>query len=227
MKRLWILPGVFILGMGLMWYWMKPKEQQMEEQATVIVEQMKKVAKLVTVEGYFVEHYDYGDPHPGPYFIGPFPNWSAFLPRKEAHIRMKAKVLVGYDLEQLKIESHPEEKRIYLSNLPEPEILAIETEIDLFDDNSSIFRPLTEEDHLQIYRGARKKIEQATAKSDLLKAAEEQGNEMIGLMRFIAEQAGWELIESPNTLDTLQYEEKQAPSFDSSAGGTIWQEGTY
>ncbi len=189
-----LLLMTFLAGLWVMNRWLKPKQAKPVEQATVLVEKIRKVAKLIAVEGYFVEHYDYGDPHPGPYFIGPIPNLQAFLPRKEAHVRIKARVAIGYDLENMKIEAYPEQKLIRLSQLPAPEILSIDSEIDLFDDQSSIFRPLTEEDHIRIYRGAREKIKEAALNSQLLSAAREQGNEMIDIMRFMAEQAGWQLL---------------------------------
>lgn len=205
--------------------WLTPPPKP-TEQATVLVEKIQKVAKLITVEGYFVEHYDYGDPDPGPYFIGPIPNVQAFLPRKEAHVRIKARVAIGYDLESMKIEAYPKQKLIRLSQLPEPEILSIDSEIDLFDDQSSIFRPLTEEDHIQIYRGARKKIEEAALNSRLLPAAREQGNEMIDIMRFMTEQAGWQfLLDSLSTPADNPLPE-QAPS-PPDTPGQLWKGENY
>ncbi len=218
--------AVFLLGMWVMKRWLTPRESKPEEQAVILVEKLQKVAKLVTVEGYFLEHYDYGEPDPGSYFIGPFINWSAFLPRKEAHLRIRARVLIGYDLEQMKMETRSDEKRIYLSNLPEPEVLAIDTEIDKFDNQSSVFRPLEEEDYVAIDKGSRKKIEEAIGKSHLMEAAREQGNDMVELMRFIAEQAGWELVvvDEGTSRDSLAPPEGAVSPEDS---GSFWRDGEY
>ncbi len=216
-----LLLAVFLAGMWVMKSWLTPRKAGPEEQATILVEKIQKVAKLITVEGYFVEHYDYGDPDPGPYFIGPFFNWSAILPRKEAHLRIRARVLIGYDLEQMEMEAHPAEKRIYLSHLPEPEVLAIDSEVDMFDNQSSIFRPLNKEDYRAIEQGSRKKIESAIANSQLMQAAREQGNDVIELMGFIAEQAGWELlIEEAPPQDTIPPQENTQKKKDS----LMWDE---
>ena len=75
-----------------------------EERSTVLLERIKTVAKLVTVEGYFSEVYDYKS-YWG-YDFSPF--------RKKALVRVKARVSVGYDLDQMKIEAQADRKRILI-----------------------------------------------------------------------------------------------------------------
>jgi hypothetical protein len=184
---------VFLGGFFAARQYFKVPETDPVEESTILLEKIQKVCKLVTVEGHFVEHYDYGDPPAGPWFIGPMPNWQAWMPRKSARLRIRAKVSVGYDLADIKVEAFPDERRIYISGLPEPEILSVDHEIDYFDKTESIFRPLTEEDYLKIYKGAEDKIREAAGMSDLVQSAAEQGNELFDLIEFMVVNAGWAL----------------------------------
>ena len=189
-----LLLAVFFGGSWTANSFWKEKQKDPVEQSQILVEKINKVCKLVTVEGHFVEHYDYGDPPAGPVFIGPFINWDALWPRKSARLRVRAKVLVGYDLGRIQVEALPEEKTITISNLPQPDILSVDHEIDYFDKTESIFRPLTGEDYVKIGKGAEEKIREAARQSDLLKAAQEQGNELFDLIEFMVTNAGWTLV---------------------------------
>jgi hypothetical protein len=207
MRRIfWALIVALILfsaGFLLAWMYLHRDTQTPVEESTILLEKIDKVCKLVTVEGHFVEYYEYGDPPAGPWFIGPFFNWQTLLPRKSARLRVRAKVMVGYDLEQIEVNAYQAEKRITVGNLPEPTILSVDHEIDYFDRDESIFRPLTEKDYLDMYAGAEEKIREAAKKSELLEAARQQGNELFDLIDFMVTNAGWnfEVLESdrPNT----------------------------
>lgn len=194
--RFWYLLLAIVLFLGGMLfarYLFLPKEKDLEEQSIVLVEKIEKVCKLVTVEGHFVEYYDYGDPPAGPTFIGPFINWQAFLPRKSARLRVQAKVAVGYDLGQLKVEAQNETRTIRISNLPDPRVLYVDHHIDYFDKDESIFRPLTEQDYLDMYKNAEDKIRQAAESSALLETARQQGTDLFDLIRYMVETSGWKL----------------------------------
>jgi len=181
---------LFLSGAGLASYYYQRTNMPAEEQATILLEQINKVCKLVTVEGHFIEYFDYKEPDE-PLFIGPIINFEALLPQKAAKLRITAKVLVGYDLEKIKMDADYEQKKIILSNLPEPSIIAIEHQLDRFDNTSSIFRPLSSDDYVKIDKGAQKKIETIALSGNLLKSAKEQGNELLELIEFMVQNTGW------------------------------------
>ncbi|MEM1319062.1 MAG: DUF4230 domain-containing protein [Bacteroidota bacterium] len=189
---------IFFSGMWLSNYYNKLSQLPPEEEATILLEQINKVCKLVTVEGHFVEYYDYREPDV-PLFIGPLINIDALLPKKAAKLRISAKVLVGYDMKDLEINTYPDEKLIVLGNLPRADIIAIEHKIDEFDNDASIFRPLNSADYVKIDEGAQRKIEKMALSGQLVAAAEEQGNELIELIEFMVSNAGWrvEVFEAP------------------------------
>ena len=114
------------------------KKLRSEESAQVLLERVQTVAKLITVEGYFSEVYDYKDYYA--YNLSPF--------RKKALIRVKAKVSVGYDLSRVEFETRPDEKVIIVRNLPEPEILSIDHDLDYYDISQGMFNSFSAQDHL-------------------------------------------------------------------------------
>lgn len=185
-KRLLIGIGfalVFFLGLWVSRYFYQWNELQTQETSEVLLERMQAVAKLVTVEGYFSEVYDYKDYYG--YNLSPF--------RKKALIRVKAKVSVGYDLSQVKFESRPEERKIILSNLPEPAILSIDHDVDYYDISEGVFNSFSAQDYTQLNQRAKNYIEERAKESDLLESARKQGAQMLDMMRFMVEQSGWQL----------------------------------
>lgn len=181
---------IFFTGWWVADYYADLKNPEPEEQSRILLEQINKVAKLVTVEGHFVEYYDYNEPT-APLFIGPMINYRALLPQKAAKIRIQAKVLVGFDMQNISVEADHVNKKITIKNMPLPEVLAIDHEIDQFDNEASIFRPLESEDYVKIDKGAQEQIRKAAEESRLIQAATEQGNDLVELMGFLVTNAGW------------------------------------
>lgn len=169
-----------------------------EEKSQVLLEKIKTVAKLVTVEGYFSEVYSYQNYWK--YDIGLF--------QKRALIRVKGKVSVGYDLTKMNIEALPDEQTLVISNLPDPEIISIDHDLDYYDITEGTFNSFTKEDYNKMNNNAKEKIREQVGKSDIFLAAEKQSNDMLDLIRFMVEGAGWTLQFEPRggviELDTLK-----------------------
>jgi Protein of unknown function (DUF4230) len=174
---------VFGVGFLLAKYWFEPKEKLVsQEDATVLLEKIKTVSKLVTVEGYFSELYNYKD-----YWTY---DWSIF--RKKALLRVKARVSAGYDLSNMKIDMLPDQKRIIITRIPkEPQIIAIDHSIDYYDISEGSFNSFSESDYNKLNRNARDFIEKKAKESDLLPRARTQGLQILDLIRFMGENAGW------------------------------------
>ena len=175
--------GVYLTKKYYTWH-----EVQAKEQSQVLLEKVKSVYKLVTIEGHFSEVYDYED-YWG-YDFSPF--------RKKALIRVKAKVSVGYDLELMKIEALPEQQKIIITQLPEPAILSVDHTLDYYDITQGTFNPFTKEDYNKMNAKAKEFIVQQAEKSDLVATAKQQSNQALEMMRFMVEHAGWELVIEEN-----------------------------
>jgi hypothetical protein len=193
-----IIIAVFALGIFVTRYFYQSMEVKSQESSDVILERVKKVAKLITVEGYFSEVYDYKD----------YWGYDFSIFRKKALVRVRAKVSVGYDLEQLKIEALPESKTILITHMPEPQILSIDHDLDYYDISEGTFNSFTEADYNKINTNAKKYIETKANESNLLETARKEGNQALELMKFITESAGWKfrvagVSSEPNALDSL------------------------
>lgn len=101
-------------------WWNKKSEPDIS--STVILKEVKKVMKLVSIEGNFSELMNYSD-----FETIDFPGF-----RKKAIVKVDAKVLYGFDLERLKFDVDEEKKTMTLGVLPKPQIIAIETDISYY-----------------------------------------------------------------------------------------------
>ena len=159
------------------------------EESTVLLEKIKTVTKLITVEGYFSEIYDYKDFYY--YDFSPF--------RKKALLRVKAKVSVGYDFENMKMETRPDERILVLSQLPQAEILSVDHEVDYYDVQEGTFNGFTPEELTKLNKNAKEFIEQKALESSLMKTADAQLKSGLEVIKFMAEEAGWKLETKPAT----------------------------
>jgi len=175
---------LFILGfLAARFYYVERSSETVEENAEVLLERIRKVAKLVTVEGYFTEVYDYKD------------YWGYDLPflRKKALLRVKAKVSVGYDLERMRIDLQADRKVLVISNIPDPEIISIDHDIDYYDISQGTFNSFSEADYNRLNARAKKYIEAKALDSELMEQAAEQGNQLLEVIEFMAKSAGYEV----------------------------------
>ncbi|MBR9923114.1 MAG: DUF4230 domain-containing protein [Bacteroidetes bacterium] len=193
------------------------------EDSEIILEQIEKVCKLVTVEGHFVEYYDYKEVRPPSGLGFPFVSLKSYFPQA-AQMRVRGTVSVGYDLTDMKVEAFPEEKLIRISKLPDPEILSVDHEVDYFKDDSWLINPLNEADYVRMGKGAEDKIRAAAEESNLKQAAEEQGNEVFDLIEFIVVTSGWTIQwgEMPGTFPELPMPDEVPDS--AKAGKDMWNE---
>lgn len=179
-----IFIGVFIVKNNFNSFF----QQQRTSDGTVLIEQIKEVTKLISIEGYFAEVYE--NKEYWGYDFSPL--------RKKALIRVKAKVSVGYDFTNLKLESFPEEKIIKIGKLPDPEILSIDHDLDYYDITEGSFNSFNEKDFNKMNKEAKDKIEKVALESDLLLKAETQSAKIFNMMEVIVENAGW----------TIEYEKR-------------------
>ena len=98
---------------------------RVNEQSILLLDKIKQVCKLITVEGEFSEIFTHRDEK------------SLFFKllqlEKKALIIVKAKVLVGFDLTKINIEINSNTKQVKLSHFPEPGILSIDSDIEYYD----------------------------------------------------------------------------------------------
>jgi hypothetical protein len=210
-KNILLLLGmlvVFALGIGLTsWYLQDKTSETTTANATVLLEQVKQVRKMVTVEGTFSEIYDETNKRNFTIYL-PMPSIWSFS--KQAILKVTGKVLVGYDLKAIEITVDSTNQQLILRNLPKPEIISIDHELEYKNLEESYFNSFSPEDYTRISKNAKAVLAQKAEESGLLAEAEKQGNQLISVMQVLVEAGGWQLIveEVPGILtpaDSLQW----------------------
>ncbi|MEZ4907334.1 MAG: DUF4230 domain-containing protein [Saprospiraceae bacterium] len=149
----------------------------------IILEQVKNVIKLGTVEGYFSEIYDYQD----------YYGLDLSIFRKKALIRVKAKILAGFNLDSIKINIDEKSKTVFIENVPPPSILSIEHNLDYYDITEGTFNSFTKDDYNNMNSQAKKLVKKTALKSGILTKAKEQLDTHIELLKSIINNYGWQI----------------------------------
>jgi hypothetical protein len=162
----------------------KDKNENRIEESTILLEKIQSVAKMVTIEGYYSELYRYED----------FWGYDWWIFRKKAIMRVKAKVSVGYDLNNLKFDLDKESWTLNIRQVPsEPEIISIDHQIDYYDISQGSFNSFSEKDYNRIQKNAKEMIAKKAATGELMIKAKSKGLEILDLIKFMAEGAGWKV----------------------------------
>ncbi len=164
------------------------------ENSTVLLEQVRKVMKLVTVEGDFNELYSRED-------SWNYSDWLAQLPgfKKKIMLRVKARASVGYDLSGTHLTTDEENHTIHLDLPARPEILSLEHDVDYYDIDEGVFNHFDPKELTTINVEAKKRIREKIEASGLFNKAAEQRSEVIAMVRALVESKGWHFEEGPGT----------------------------
>lgn len=192
-RLLWFLLLVLVFGAGvyLTYQFTKPAEVEIIEESTVLLNKVEKVFKLVSIEGDFVETYKGGDIKNLTFYL-PFP--TKIPSAKQAVINVKGKVLVGFDMNDMQIDMDSLNKVVKLSNLPEPQILSVDHELSYSNIDEGWFNTFEAADYNRINKEAKNKLIEAAEKAGLLEKAKNEGNQMLEVIKFIVEYAGWTVV---------------------------------
>jgi len=177
--------GALLMYWGYAWLNRKKKKELTVHQSSILLEKVRSVCKLITVEGDFAEIYRFENRK------GLFMN--LFSSKKKALIVINAKAHLGYDFKKLKVAADPEKKTIILGNFPPPEILSIEPELEFYDIRNDLFNAFTPADMTSLNKEAKAHIREKIPESGLMDTARHEALEAILLMEKIVETLGWKL----------------------------------
>lgn len=179
-----------ILGAILM-YWLfslfrkKKNKEVTKQQSTVLLDKIKSVCKLISVEGDFAEIYHYENTKGG--------LMNLLSSKKKALIIVKAKAHIGYDLQKLGLKADNKNKKIIMTNFPEPEVLSIEPELQYYDVKNGLFNSFSSEDLTKVNQEAKDHIKQKIPDSGLMQTARKEALQAVLLVEKIVETIGWTL----------------------------------
>ena len=136
-----------------------------------VVESIKRVFKIVVAEGQMNEIFNYENTK----------KLLKFIPStKKALVIVRAKTLVGYDINKCKWEIDEENKVIKLLSFPKPEILSLETDFNYYYFEDDLFNFISRNDLQEIQHLAKDQVKRSVLQSDLLKIAADQMKLLIG-----------------------------------------------
>lgn len=179
-----------VLGAIIM-YWLfsffrkKQSKELTTHQSTVLLEKIKSVCKLISVEGDFAEIYKYENTKER--FL------SLVSSKKKALIVIKAKAQIGYDLKKILMHADDGKKKIILANFPEPEVLSIAPEMEFYDVKNGLFNTFTPDDLTTLNQEAKKHILEKIPDSGLMETARKEALQTVLLIEKIVETIGWKL----------------------------------
>ena len=168
-------------------------QMKTNEQSAVLMDKIKSVCKFITVEGDFSEIYHYENLKEK--------YLSLILGKKKAIVLVNAKAHVGFDLSKIQMQSDNDNKKIILTNFPQPELLTIETDFKYYDKREGWANPFTTSDLTDINRDAKKTIVDKIPQSGLMDQARKEALDTIVLMEKIVETIGWKLDYTALTLE--------------------------
>lgn len=194
------LIAAFGLGIWLTQLFYQSKQKEISKtQSTILLDKVKDVLKLVTVEANFNELYNETKTRPVTLYL-PLPSTFSFS--KKAILEVQGKVLVGFDLEKVTISADSVNRVLTLSNLPEPEILSIDHQVEYRNLEESFFNSFSAEDYTDLNKNAKEMLREKVQDSNLMDEARSQGNQMLDVIRFMAESMGWTVKVDIDIVDT-------------------------
>ncbi|WP_290700615.1 DUF4230 domain-containing protein [Lacinutrix sp.] len=156
-----------------------------QTQSVILLDKIKKVCKIISVEGDFAEIYHYEDVK------------ERFLKlvssRKKALIVIDAKAHVGFDLSKIDMVANPENKKVTLKHFPQAEILSIETNLKYYDKQDGMFNKFQANDLTSLHNQAKLHIREKVPQSGLYQIAQKEALDSILLIEGIVQTIGWEL----------------------------------
>lgn len=165
-----------------------------------IVEKVERVFKIVLVEGFFSEIYDFKHTEKFLYLIPT---------TKKALLIVNAKVMMGYDFKKVRLEIIPEKNEIRILEFPGPEILSIDPEVRYYNVEDNLLNKFRTEDLTLIQQEAKKIILERAMQSDLPQIAL---NQVRNLLVELGELRNWKLTGLDKLLIPYQPRSAALPS---------------
>lgn len=191
-----IIVGMICTYWGVSLFNKKNKSERLEQQSVVMIEKIKSVCKLISVEGDFAEIYHYEDSKSNLFGL--------LTGKKKAILLVNAKVHVGFDLSLLKLTANSKTKEIALSYFPDPQLLTVETDVRYYDTKDGIFNKFKAEDLTILNKEAKQFIVDKIPESGLIESAKKEAFDTILMIEQLLETSGWKLNYDALVLDATK-----------------------
>jgi hypothetical protein len=182
-----VLTAATLVFLGTRWAYSTEHAREMVT-ATVLLERVRPVLKLITVEGDFNELYQHTDSwtyHTMVAGLTPF--------QKKALLRVKARVSIGYDLNGMDLTADEATRTLTLHTPPRPQVLSIEHDTEFYDITEGLFNRFSPRELSLVQARAKQRVLEKVPESGLYDEAGRQMETMVEMVRSIAGTAGWQL----------------------------------
>ncbi len=180
-----IIVGILFLSVIVLLFKNRFIKNRTAEESVVLLEKIRYVSKMITIEGDFSEIMQFEDVK------------DVFLrlvtSKKKAIVLANAKVLVGFDMNKIKLKSNTNSKKLMLEYFPEPEILSIETDIKYYDVKGGFFNKFEAKDLSELNKKVKQNIEEKIPDSELFLSAKSKALETVKMIEELVSTFGWKL----------------------------------
>ncbi len=186
--------GVLVLALYYLFSKKSFFKSKSKEHSVVLLEKIRNVSKLITIEGDFNEVMHFSDVKNS--------LLNMVSSKKKAIVLANAKVFIGFDMRKIEFEANSDKKLIKVVFFPEPEVLSMETEIEFYDVQNGLFNKFDAEELTELNKKVKQNIAEKIPDSPLLRSAQTKALETINIMEQMVTTFGWQLeynkeIESP------------------------------
>ena len=127
--------GFIVGGLVLSIYYLFSKKSffksKSKEQSVILLEKIRNVSKLITVEGNLNEVMHFQDEKNS--------LLNMVSSTKKAIVMANAKVFIGFDMKKMQFEANSDKRQIKVTSFPEPEVLGMVTHMDFYDIKNGLF----------------------------------------------------------------------------------------
>lgn len=203
MKRI-LLGAALVLILVLTFRYCELRNEErdrLEENSSLIQEQIKNVGKLVVTEGSFSQVYSFKDSKKF-YF-------DVLSARKKALVVVNTRVTVAYDLSKMDVEVDEENRTVTIKHIPEEEV-NIYPDIKYYDITQDYLNKFDAEDHDKIKKRINADLKKKVAGSTMLTNAQNRLISELQKLYILTSTMGWTLkynnekFESEKELEELK-----------------------
>jgi len=191
-----IIGAAIVAGLAYFFRNMFVKDKS-EQQSVILLEKIRSVSKLITIESDFTEILHHKDTKSM--------LLNMFSSDKKAIVLANSKVMVGFDMKQIRIKPYPKNKTLELIHFPPPQVMSIETHLDYYDITNGLFNKFEASDLTKLNQKVRENVETKIPQSGILNTAHEKALETIKMIENIVDTFGWKLdyhqMELPNNIE--------------------------
>lgn len=183
--------GVFILALYYLFSKKSFFKEKSKEQSVVLLDKIKNVSKLITVEGNFNEIMHFSDVKNS--------LLNMISSKKKAIVLANAKVSIGFNMKKVQFQANSDNRTIKILRFPEPEVLSIETDIEFYDVKNGLFNKFDASELTELNKKIKQNIADKIPESNLLLSAQNKAMETLHIIEEMVDTFGWKLDYNFNT----------------------------